>query len=583
MQPVFATGCYQAAVPGRECLSAATSGPVARPTAAVLTILLVWVVPILWGALIGYFTNALAIRMLFRPLTRKYLLGVPVPLTPGIIPRRRGELARSIARMVARDLLSAEAVRARLQSETFRVALEAQFRHLRETLLQRPLAEFAARAGKALRSTRQGGAQAADDGGVSWPELVRHLLQRLLVRLVGSRGFIYGVRSLVQRLVDDLAARRLHEVIGVEQLAALVTGSVLPALGRDEIRAQVSGMVEEWLRRQRAANVPLDRFLTPETTELLIGLFRRNLPALLDVLFTWLRGPRVRRELEVYGRAILRDILDKLNLMQKVFITAGQYDRSLSERMPEIVTDVLAQAEAATAEAAVREQICGGARRALAQWSTQGLGNLAADSASQLDELVDHLVARVFDAFSGTAATDGVPAPAEVAVRRWYSENGDATVAQLAARYLGVQPAAAADFLANQLLGYLARPETGQQIAESIPALAGEALGEADTAAGTTTLADVFALPRATATRLDAVLTRWAIGFLGERLPSVMDTIDIQSLVIAKIEALDARQVEQLLLTVMARHLKWIKLFGAVVGAAIGLLLIALRAISPGL
>ena len=53
--------------------------------------------------------------------------------------------------------------------------------------------------------------------------------------------------------------------------------------------------------------------------------------------------------------------------MQKVFITAGQYDRSLSERMPEIVTDVIDQAEAATAGAAVREQICGGARRALAR------------------------------------------------------------------------------------------------------------------------------------------------------------------------------------------------------------------------
>ena len=68
-----------------------------------------------------------------------------------------------------------------------------------------------------------------------------------------------------------------------------------------------------------------------------------------------------------------------------------------------------------------------------------------------------------------------------------------------------------------------------------------------------------------------------------ERLPSVMDTIDIQSLVIAKIDSLDARRIEQLLLTVMSRHLKWIKLFGAVIGAVIGLLLIALRAVSPGL
>ena len=541
-----------------------------------LTVLLAWVVPILWGALIGYFTNALAIRMLFRPLTRKYLLGIPVPLTPGIIPRRRGELARSIARMVARDLLSPEAVRARLQSETFRVALEAQFRHVRESLLRRPLAEFAAHARSAL--------QAEDDGGeLSWPELVRHLLQRLLVRLVGSRAFIYGVRSLAHRLVDDFAARRLHQLIGREQLTALVTGSLLPALDRDEIRAQVSALVKNWLQRQRAANVPLDRFLTAETMELLVGMFRRNLPALLDVLFTWLRGPQVRRELEVYGRAILRDILDKLNLMQKVFITAGQYDRSLSERMPEIVTDVIDQAEAATAGAAVREQICGGARRALAQWSTQGLGDLAADSATKLDELVDHLVARVFAALSGSDVTDAAAAPAEEAVRGWYSHHGDATVGELAARYLGLQPGAVADFLANQLLGYLARPETGQQIAELIPALAGEAMHGGDAAAGTATLAEVFALPAATATRLDGVLTRWAIGFLEQRLPSVMETIDIQSLVIAKIDALDARQVEQLLLTVITRHLKWIKLFGAVIGAAIGLLLIALRAVSPGL
>ena len=565
-------------VPGREWVYAAGAGPAAHLPAPVLTVLLVWVVPILWGALIGYFTNALAIRMLFRPLTRKFLLGIPVPLTPGIIPRRRGELARSIARMVARDLLSPEAVRARLQSETFRVALEAQFRHLRENLLQRPLAEFAAHARSALHGTHGG-------GDFSWPELVRHLLQRLLVRLVGSRAFIYGVRSLVQRLVDDVAARRLRELIGLEQLTALVTGSLLPALDRDEIRAQVSGLVKNWLQRQRAANVPLDRFLTPETMELLVEMFRRNLPALLDVLFTWLRGAQVRRELEVYGRAILRDILDKLNLMQKVFITAGQYDRSLSERMPEIVTDVIDQAEAATAGAAVREQICGGARRALERWSTQGLGDLAADSATKLDELVDHLVARVFDALSGSDVTDAAAAPAAEAVRSWYSHHGDATLGELAARHLGMQPGTAADFLANQLLGYLARPETGQQIAETIPTLAGEALGGADAASGstTTTLAEVFALPAATATRLDGVLTRWAIGFLGERLPSVMDTIDIQSLVIAKVDSLDPRQVEQLLLTVMSRHLKWIKLFGAVIGAVIGLLLIALRAVSPGL
>ena len=543
-----------------------------------LTLFLDWGIPILWGALIGYFTNALAIRMLFRPLTRKYVLGIPLPLTPGIIPRQRAELARSIGRMVARDLLSPEAVRARLQTAAFRRALEGQFRSLREGLLRRPLAELAARARSALHAPAE--AEAGAGGGIAWPDLLRHLVQRLALRLTGAPAFLNGVRSLVRRLVEDFGARRLGDLVSAEQFTALVTGTLVPALARAEVRAQAAGLIKGWLRRQRAANAPLQRFLTPETTELLLDLFRRNLPALLEVLFTWLRGPQVRRQLEISGRAILRDVLDKLNLVQKVFISAGQYDRSLNERMPEIVTDVIDQAEAATAGDAVREQICRGARRALERWGERSLGDLAADSADRLDALVDHLVGRVFDAVAGRGAADAAAAPVTQACRRWYEQQRDATAAELAGRYLGLQPAAVADLLANHLLGWLARPETAAQAAELVPALAGGASGP-PAGTGSATLEEVLALPPGVAEQLDGVLTRQAIRFLGERLPAVMETIDVQALVVAKIDALDARQVERLLLTVMERHLKWIKLFGALLGAAIGVLLIVMRAVSP--
>ena len=53
-----------------------------------------WILPPLLGAIIGYVTNRIAIKMLFRPLTPKRFLGVRVPLTPGVIPRNRFDLAR---------------------------------------------------------------------------------------------------------------------------------------------------------------------------------------------------------------------------------------------------------------------------------------------------------------------------------------------------------------------------------------------------------------------------------------------------------------------------------------------------------
>ena len=49
--------------------------------------LLLFCVPPLVGALIGFITNVLAIKMLFRPLRPHYLFGLRIPFTPGILPR----------------------------------------------------------------------------------------------------------------------------------------------------------------------------------------------------------------------------------------------------------------------------------------------------------------------------------------------------------------------------------------------------------------------------------------------------------------------------------------------------------------
>ncbi len=75
-----------------------------------------YLMPPLAGAIIGYFTNYLAIRMLFRPLYKKYLFQIPIPLTPGIIPARRLELARRIGDMVGDHILTREVILEKLQS-----------------------------------------------------------------------------------------------------------------------------------------------------------------------------------------------------------------------------------------------------------------------------------------------------------------------------------------------------------------------------------------------------------------------------------------------------------------------------------
>ncbi len=65
-------------------------------------------VPPVLGAFIGYITNWLAIKMLFRPYEPKYIFGFHIPFTPGLIPKRRKEIAEAIAKTVEEHILPQE-------------------------------------------------------------------------------------------------------------------------------------------------------------------------------------------------------------------------------------------------------------------------------------------------------------------------------------------------------------------------------------------------------------------------------------------------------------------------------------------
>ena len=62
------------------------------------------------GAIIGYFTNYIAVKMLFRPWEPKYLFGKQLPFTPGIIPKSRERIAMTVGNAVAENLLTEDAI-----------------------------------------------------------------------------------------------------------------------------------------------------------------------------------------------------------------------------------------------------------------------------------------------------------------------------------------------------------------------------------------------------------------------------------------------------------------------------------------
>jgi uncharacterized membrane protein YheB (UPF0754 family) len=69
---------------------------------------------VLIGGLIGWLTNKVAIKMLFRPINPVKILGLKIQ---GVFPRRKDQIAISLASIIEQELLSKEVIMSQLLSE----------------------------------------------------------------------------------------------------------------------------------------------------------------------------------------------------------------------------------------------------------------------------------------------------------------------------------------------------------------------------------------------------------------------------------------------------------------------------------
>ncbi len=125
------------------------------------------VAPPMIGGVIGYFTNDIAIKMLFRPYRPLYLGKWRVPFTPGLIPSNQERLAKRISDTIMGSLLTPEELqnlaRRLLQTERTQAAIK--------WLLELALDQVQSRA--QVRTAQIAGGILQDLFGKSLPRLIR--------------------------------------------------------------------------------------------------------------------------------------------------------------------------------------------------------------------------------------------------------------------------------------------------------------------------------------------------------------------------------------------------------------------------
>ncbi|MBT4502495.1 MAG: DUF445 family protein, partial [Gemmatimonadetes bacterium] len=214
------------------------------------------------GAFIGYFTNAVAIKSLFRPLRpRWYSLG-----WQGVIPRNRNKLADNISRVVGRDLLNPDYLAAQIQRPALQENLQSFIGARLEQVLGLSLADLFAR----LPAGWQ------EDGLEDW---VRRALEGLVDWSEGEQALEIKNR-LLEGLEEHLRELELESLLKPAQAEALV-GELGKVLAREETREQLTRMLREQLESYLSADTPLEEIVPAELRGMLHDKLRGEVPAVM--------------------------------------------------------------------------------------------------------------------------------------------------------------------------------------------------------------------------------------------------------------------------------------------------------------
>lgn len=508
---------------------------------------LVWIFPPLLGGVIGYVTNALAVKMLFRPLTEKRVFGVRIPFTPGILPRERHALAESLGDVVSNDLLTEEVLRARLGAEDLRQGVTRSIRQALDGFLD-----------SSVSSVRAASAQASP--------LISEAAGRAYRALTAQEAFRSAVSASVNAALEAVESLRLGDLLAPAGRSVLTEWFREP--GRPEITAEKARQaVLRQLEKAAAEGKALGDILPLQTIPRAAGAaLDAAYPAFVSAARGFLAREDVRKELERYGGSIVRRAVGRLSPLQRLFVSAAQYDKAILESMPATVADLAEAAESFLSEETTRERFRSLLLEKLKDAIERPLASRPQNH-SLSPEGLSNLVGRAVRAIGeNQAGRSGTPATCL-----------GATVGELLDS-LGPEAREGVARAVGAWLAGLFLPGSGGGVVGAFASTFPRALldGLDGVSVGTATGWDADfrdSLSRTLAEKGIALAIRQASG--------ILKSLDVRRIVVEKIDGLDMLAIERIMLRVMAKELSGITWLGGILGVIIGALQLLVGRIQP--
>ena len=516
---------------------------------------LVYLAPPLVGAFIGYLTNRVAIRMLFRPLKAWHIGGIKIPMTPGVIPSKRHQLADNIGEMVGEHLLTSDEISSSLQREAFQEHLQMLIESSIASTLKKDLGSLKAIIPSAYRTYF--------DIGV---KTVSYKIKEKL------HGYLRGEKTsqifeeAVESWIDMVLARRVGELIPADEHGYL-RSRLLDAFGQilhdPATESQLAAIISEEIIRFTGEGSTCADLLPEKIREAILEAVRDQTPRLLSQAARLLDDPEVKNRLvEAVIEAIEEfvETLGPMSNMVKGFLKRELLDQKIREYLDDKHEDIAAFFQDQYIEVRVRAAL---GERLDSVLAAPLSDFLQVEHTEQLDAVSQIISQKLLSLLDSRETRQMIVHLLENYVTR-ITKGGEQTTGEAIEEVVGAE---LFDKYRMRLKAILVdafhSAETTQfvdrMVDDLVEQLVNKPIGRLD-----------HLIPQGVTGALCTSLREMTSRLLISEVPGIVKSLNIRKIVTDRIDGFDLLRLEQLLLSIMAEQFKYINLFGALLGFIIG-------------
>ena len=261
----------------------------------------IYIIGALIGAVIGYITNWLAIKMLFRPREAKYIFGMKLPFTPGLIPKEKSRIANKVGETVGTHLLNSDSLSKALKDDK----IKAKFNEVAKEKINQVINSNSTLE-EALKNTLGENYYALKGNMIN--NITKTILESIQEEEFKNKVKFYIVDSIKERLnknpekiIDFINSNKFREVIIntlEEEKTRDIIGKALlkevKTLGKEDLTIEevipenIKPYIEEYVKSQKDTLVDIIKNLLrdDEVSHKIKSAINDNIPSIVSMFLS---------------------------------------------------------------------------------------------------------------------------------------------------------------------------------------------------------------------------------------------------------------------------------------------------------